>query len=1514
MKNNIKKALSCMLCLALMLGLFQVPFSIAAEINSANPVIFVDQTSGSDEKNGTSKDTAVQTLTAAFALLDGYTDALTRTVKIVGTYVNDGIPSHSKMTIIEGYDDTALFTRASTYSTQGPITFNLPCTFTNSWQIIQAKGKELVLGEKFTLGNNGYIFLGGYDENVGFAKLTVNCASTNKFNVWVGSKGNTAERTVAGADITINSGAVELILGSEGSSSVTKYTDNVTITLNGGTTTIKPNRGGGNTYSKAFTLICNNGASYTVDKTITAADGVWRMNVAEKEGCSISATDTVGTFAVSGGMAIASDGTNSYTSENGLLTVPAGTYTVAFPDADTVLDAVVYVDQANGNDENDGTSSATAVKTIAQAFTLLDGYTSALTRTVKFIGTYDSEAIPTHTQMTIFAAGSEDALFTRSVSSFGTNGPLTLNLPCSIKAWNQLRCQGEELVLGENFTQASDMLIYLGRYNGNSNETKLTVNTNEENFVQIYAGSGDNTAIRYIHGSDITINSGYVKLIYGANNSSDGYVNEYDGDVKLTVNGGNVEILPHQGGAGATYTKSFQAICNNGVEPSWRSNITADGGVWILNAEANGTSALQFTGVVGTYDVEGDLVAVASDGNNTYLSKDGTLTVPAGTYNVEFLAESVIYPTIYVDQTNGSDENDGTAEATAVKTLSAAFAALEACTEAVTRTAKIVGTYELDGDIPACTTMMIIAGADSSAVLTKSDSYAIQGPVTLDLPCTFATTYQKIMANNNELVLGENFTQTSDTAIWLGSKDADTTLAKLTVNCETTDVVKVWVGSGFNNEQRTVAGADITVNSGNVELIFGSESGTASNEYTENVNITLNGGNTTIKPNRGGGSVFTKAFQIIRNNGITETLSFNSGETSITATGGVYTLNVAETEGSAIEFTDIAGEFAVEGELVAIATGVDNENSYMSGNGVLKIQEAGEYDIAFSENSYYFYMDEETVYFNQDTVGLDLRDLKSPEQEGKLFVGWVDDETGEPATGTDFAADTVLYAEFIDYSATQGGDFALNSVSIKTDGQQGIRFVIEKSNALLENGVIEIVECGTLVMPSALLGNTKCLTYGTTYTYDSKTYTPATVVDDDEIVYETASDRRYNRVVLGGITADNFSRDYTARGYIKYTDINGFEKILYTDECVSTVYTLAKSALESENIMEAEKTFLEQIVNDTKAAYFAQEKIDIVGSSADPTTWIYQLGENGVMVREAEFDFGMDETVEIIQFSDTHFNYCNEKDMLEANPALMSTYANRKWLANGASVANARKCMEYASFFNDQTIITGDAIDYLSWGSLELLQRVIWNKDPNVLVTIGNHEFSRKVQGTVEDTTTIDSRYEILQNAWKHNVYYTSKIFGDKFMMIQMDNGQMMYTEEQYNLLLADIESARTNGYKILLFQHIALCTRNPEETAVMPIRDNDGSGAIDYSSTGMGTTKATGYTKSVCDLIRASYDVIEGVFCRHEHSDYYTEIFGHDYDDATGDYVDNTAEKIPQYILTAAAYDNGHVFKITIK
>ena len=314
------------------------------------------------------------------------------------------------------------------------------------------------------------------------------------------------------------------------------------------------------------------------------------------------------------------------------------------------------------------------------------------------------------------------------------------------------------------------------------------------------------------------------------------------------------------------------------------------------------------------------------------------------------------------------------------------------------------------------------------------------------------------------------------------------------------------------------------------------------------------------------------------------------------------------------------------------------------------------------------------------------------------------------------------------------------------------------------------------------------------------------------------------------------------------------------------------------------------------------EWVTVNGSSKNLKTWVYQLADSGIYVREARFDSGKGgDPATIIQLSDLHFTGINDKDRQEKNEALLWTYNKRKG-AFPNSVANTQRCMDYASQF-DQTIVTGDAIDYLAWGTLEQMQKYVWDKDPKALVTLGNHEPVRVMSfpDQIPDNSTLESRYAILESFWKHDIYYSSKVIKNKAMVIQMDNSQCKFWPEQLPKLKADIATAKKNGYVVLLFFHYPLNTGVAGR--VQSFFPNNTSTPFNSGNVAKNQSEAT---KNVYDVITNNADVIKGVFCGDYHSNYYTEI--------KAKTSDGTDTVIPQYVLTVMNAGMGTVMKITVK
>ena len=317
----------------------------------------------------------------------------------------------------------------------------------------------------------------------------------------------------------------------------------------------------------------------------------------------------------------------------------------------------------------------------------------------------------------------------------------------------------------------------------------------------------------------------------------------------------------------------------------------------------------------------------------------------------------------------------------------------------------------------------------------------------------------------------------------------------------------------------------------------------------------------------------------------------------------------------------------------------------------------------------------------------------------------------------------------------------------------------------------------------------------------------------------------------------------------------------------------------------------------------------------DERQCIYEI-ENGLHVRDVVIEAGIGEPVYIGHLSDLHYNYCNQQDFQEANPVVMSTYENRQWLAHGESVPTGRKCLAFLEDA-DQLVVNGDTMDYLSHGCMELMQKEIWDRYPEVLASLGGHEITRRMQGKIEDPASLESRLDILKAFWKHDIYYVSKVIKEKVMLVVFFNDRATVNEEQLRRFRADLKLAREKGYIMLLFAHEPIRTCNPKEKCiehkdVIQIGDPSGypinfcDGLMLNNHKMMGNDACDPATKAMYQEITNNADVIKAFFAGHRHSHIYLEIQARN--------ADGTSGMIPQFINTASAYQAGHAMRITVK
>ena len=1075
--------------------------------------------------------------------------------------------------------------------------------------------------------------------------------------------------------------------------------------------------------------------------------------------------------------------------------------------------------------------------------------------------------------------------------------------------------------------------------------------------LSLVVNSGTPKSIDAGKGATLTINGGFSII---ANNgvANPGYPeNVINADGIWLINSVAKEgcyIEPTEEAGVFEVVGEFAAVATNAKGESF---LSTDGLLTIPEGEYTVTysEAVETVDVYADYEFYGTFVAgsklilpelsdtpvyrflgwkLIDDEDAPIYSAGDAVTLPSEMCDFDIISAWEVFEgtaVVWVDSVNGDDENDGSDVDNAVKTLGKSFELLAGATE-TTKKAVVIGTYETGTAIPEHTEMIVICGDGSgnSNLLINNDSLTIGGPLTIsDINVEMAVAYKFIDTRACDFVLGENVTCTKTVAnanfnIHIGDYNKNSGRLKAEFN---SPFDTVYVGSYYNSETRTVDGADIIINDGAKGSIGFSADGwlPAGQQFgivfTDTVNIIYNGGNVSLSAGSRYDLGFEADVQIIANHGATLP---SIPEFPLANGCGLYVLSAEALEGCYLEPTETAGTFAVAGGKTALAVSKDGKQ-FISADGLLTVP-ADTYTVTFEDEVYY--TNEGTkIKFYKD-FALDLATVPHSNFEGKLFVGWVDADGNVP-TDNNFVVGEELFAEYIDFDLDT--DFYIEGAQIRLANAaaslgEGLRFVIRKTDAI---DALTVKEYGSVIAPSLAVAK-DVVEIGKTYTYNSKNYSAIKV--PAEVIFAEGDGFEQFTVCVTNLSSDNYAGMFTVRGYIIYEDLHGNENVIYTTYYATNLVNIAEVASKDETVSDTNKAYFKSLIETEKqrVAYkYSKDNpantvvipqngykdahlvapVDI--SDVPYFTDFYQLNgaAGGIVIGEVTIETGKEgvEPLEIYQLSDLHFNYCNAQDFEEANPSIMATYNGRAWNKNGSSVPNAARILEYASQ-GDYTMVTGDVLDYMSWGAIELTKKYIWDTYPNnLMITLGNHEPTRRCQDNpaTPDPTSLQSRYDILQENWEHDVYYESVLVGDRLMLIQLDNASSCFWESQIEPLTADLELAREKGYDVLVFYHIPLCTGNPDDTNVYPIMRRDGYN-YDFYNDYIGKKGTSGASKTVYDLIVNNADIIKGAFCGHKHSWYYTELVG-----KTADGKDAV---IPQFVMSGGPYDGGHAFKITVK
>ena len=337
-------------------------------------------------------------------------------------------------------------------------------------------------------------------------------------------------------------------------------------------------------------------------------------------------------------------------------------------------------------------------------------------------------------------------------------------------------------------------------------------------------------------------------------------------------------------------------------------------------------------------------------------------------------------------------------------------------------------------------------------------------------------------------------------------------------------------------------------------------------------------------------------------------------------------------------------------------------------------------------------------------------------------------------------------------------------------------------------------------------------------------------------------------------------------------------------------------------------TFVSEESDGTETADTSDTAKPTASTNEKINMWTYKQ-EKGVGIRDLVINTSKGgEDIQIIQITDPHLSWVNDTDL--ADETIKNTYETRTFGKDGSHWSNMQKCLELASDA-DQIVITGDIYDYLTTEVINRVQENVFAPNADRLMAcLGNHEAVKAMGEESEHywNDVLPERMETLEESWVNDVYYSSKVLGEKVMLIQMDNGVTgKFWDVQVDKFSADLDRARANGYAVLLFYHIPIATLNSNDinSKCCGIQASGTEAYFNFCSTGAapGGNDATG---KICSLIFSNGDIIKGAFCGHKHSDFYTEIKATD--------PNGNSAPIPQYILAGAYVGGGQVMRITVK
>ncbi len=519
-----------------------------------------------------------------------------------------------------------------------------------------------------------------------------------------------------------------------------------------------------------------------------------------------------------------------------------------------------------------------------------------------------------------------------------------------------------------------------------------------------------------------------------------------------------------------------------------------------------------------------------------------------------------------------------------------------------------------------------------------------------------------------------------------------------------------------------------------------------------------------------------------------------------------------------------------------------------------------------------------------ETVNINLSLEKHTDKADKLFIGWQTDDGHWAKLKDVYSKGDTLTACYIDFTAD---DFAINDISLKEEDELKLIMGFEQTEAI--NNIPKINEYGVIWAETDVAGgrelrlNTEVVKSWSWDKEEVNKFTPSSLgyIPEKQVG---------SNVAFIPITSLSYNTFYTARGYIKYTDKNGLDGIIYTLETSSSAYKVAVESVDNKpfyaSIIKSVKNYDKvciDLIEEEIVETYNKQNVEFKRNTDSYDVFSNLSGASSYVARKRTVyleNTGIKETINLGWLTDMHVFNVNQTDVDKQIVNALSTYRGSSWLWEGGSLNRAIDQINYMNSRYNKTIITGDIADIYAYGTYNAVKALVSDKSVNgsILMTTGNHEFMELCNPDIKDLPynfSNQQKYEMLKKYWANDPTYYAEILKtskgeDNAMVILLDNGLGEYYNGTAEKLEKSLMTAKEKNIPVLIFQHVA-----------MPTYNSDGKAYV-TSETGMSYTAVNNINslndtsdnnKKVYSVIRQNADVIKGVFGGHEHINSYSEI-----------------------------------------